>query len=103
MEAVCSVCLKSKSVVDFYRTDCTFLRCKGCCKMTRFCDGCKTPKLNTYFKGKSKTCFDCRNGVFKQQQGGAVSSPIEKYVGDQLILHSQWLSTYNITQNGIHL
>lgn len=101
MNFTCDICSVLKGAHDFYRTDGSYLRCKSCCLVTRFCNQCKIPKCHSHFKGKSKICFDCRNGVFKQP---VVNKKQHfDYVLSELENHAKWLSGVGIKQNGIHL
>lgn len=103
MAFTCDICSLTKEEHQFYRTDGSFLRCKLCCKVTQFCDKCKIPKLTSHFKGKTKTCFDCRNGIFQQakrQRSDTRTDP--DYVTLALENHTKWLSELGIQQNGIH-
>ena len=105
MAFTCDICSVSKEQDQFYRTDGTFLRCKLCCQVTEFCVKCKIPKLTSHFKGKSKTCFDCRNGIFhqtEQPRPDPRSKLQSDYVSHALENHTKWLSELGIQQNGIH-
>lgn len=97
---ICVLCSESKPPSHFFRTDTAMPRCKECCKVSRFCDKCKTPKMLTFFPQKGCLCFDCKHGVFMQKP---VPVAQDTYVETHLQSHADWLQSHGISENGIHM